>query len=470
MTLPSISGNLLNFTIGSYTSVTLSSAVTIGTNGSVTLGTSSNLYLNGYTLSSSVSVSSVITVTGASAASSIIYGGVDASTSGTGRISIWGGSDAVRSTISNLTFTKSTNSSVRINAEGYANITNCTFTGNSATNGGAINIGGTGDLTLSSSTFTNNTATSDGGAIYNFGSLSLNGGNIDFSGNTAVTNSKAIYNAITLNVSGGMNVRDISAVPDQQIYNATAKTITLTGDATFTNFTITNDGTASLVIGAHTLTLNNTTITGTLTGSATSNLSIIGSHKLTGNITLYDLTLGDASKLYLDGKTLFLTHSATGYATSPTSIIYGGVDADTAGIGLIKIGSGIGTLAAPVTISTLTIAKCSDSATHIDTNAYLSISNCIYTYNVKTAAGTMDGGAIYVAEDGANGGHLTVSNTEFTHNSVTANPAAENHGGAIWVGNNATASVSNCTFSYNSANYGGDIKHYWRQWESYSGR
>lgn len=85
-----------------------------------------------------------------------------------------------------------------------------TFEGNSAQNGGAVYNASNKNLTIyGDSTITKNTATSEGGAVYNAGTLTLDttNGDITFSGNKANTNvANDIYNSGTLKISGGKTV------------------------------------------------------------------------------------------------------------------------------------------------------------------------------------------------------------------------------------------------------------------------
>lgn len=85
-----------------------------------------------------------------------------------------------------------------------------TFEGNSAQNGGAVYNASNKNLTIyGDSTITNNIATSEGGAVYNAGTLTLDttNGDITFSGNKANTNvANDIYNSGTLKISGGKTV------------------------------------------------------------------------------------------------------------------------------------------------------------------------------------------------------------------------------------------------------------------------
>ncbi len=179
-----------------------------------------------------------------------------------------------------------------VNNEGTLTITSSIFTNNTATNGGAIqnnvNPSYTGNLTVTGSIFTNNTATksyggalyntagsayvtsntfknnnakSDGGAIYNGDTLvvnkstftsnnATNGGAIQNTGTTTInncsftinnaTNGGAILNYITLNVTDS-TFTDNSATNGGAIYNYDTGTLNVTS-STLTNNKATNGG------------------------------------------------------------------------------------------------------------------------------------------------------------------------------------------------------------------------------------
>ncbi len=95
--------------------------------------------------------------------------------------------------------------------DGYVKVTDSTFTSNSAENGGAIynhkGTSQTGSVYLSNTTFTDNTATTAGGAIYNEGTLTLSGTQ-KFIGNTATLKGGAIYNSGTLTIGDGAFFQD----------------------------------------------------------------------------------------------------------------------------------------------------------------------------------------------------------------------------------------------------------------------
>lgn len=100
--------------------------------------------------------------------------------------SVFNIASGVNITIINITFTNETNDNGgAIINHGYLTVINSCFTYNTASsNGGAIYNDNTGVLTLIANNFTNNTATNFGGAIYNDGTLN------------------AIYNNFTNNLGG----------------------------------------------------------------------------------------------------------------------------------------------------------------------------------------------------------------------------------------------------------------------------
>ena len=89
---------------------------------------------------------------------------------------------------------------------GTANNLAGTYNSNTAANGGAIyNAGTISDL---AGTYTSNSATANGGAIYNAGTVTVtssNGANTTFSGNQANGISNALYNSGTVNMNAGAN-------------------------------------------------------------------------------------------------------------------------------------------------------------------------------------------------------------------------------------------------------------------------
>lgn len=121
-----------------------------------------------------------------------------------------------------------------INSTGTATVTNCIFDGNSATNGSGIDNSGT--LIVTNSIFFNNTSTSIGGGIYNRST-----GNLNISGSTLSANSATLggglFNHGTL-FSTGCTISANSAVAGGGLYSDDSSTLincTLTGNTASTS-------------------------------------------------------------------------------------------------------------------------------------------------------------------------------------------------------------------------------------------
>ena len=154
-------------------------------------------------------------------------------------------------TVNNSTFTSNTadNGNALINyggaicnEHGTLTVNNSTFTSNTADYGGAIyNYGGT--VTVTDSTFTNNTANNYGGAIFNNDStLTVN--NSTFTSNTASSYGGAVYNG-----HGTVTVNDSTFTSNTAIYGGaiygndyrSVGTVTV-NDSSFTSNTADNNG------------------------------------------------------------------------------------------------------------------------------------------------------------------------------------------------------------------------------------
>jgi predicted outer membrane repeat protein len=136
--------------------------------------------------------------------------------------------------------------------QGTLTIDGSTFTNNTADNGGAILNEDT--LTIEGSTFTNNTAGYyDGGSIYNQGTLTVN--DSTFTNNTADYYGGAIYNQGTLTVNDSTFTNNTAVYYGGAIYNQ--DTLTIEG-STFTNNTADNGG---AILNEDTLTIEGSTFT-----------------------------------------------------------------------------------------------------------------------------------------------------------------------------------------------------------------
>ena len=92
---------------------------------------------------------------------------------------------------------------------GKVNINNSILSENSASSGSAISNNDTATITITDSTFTGNSASRQGGAIYNYGTVNIiaDAADTTFTGNTAGGVSNALYNATTVNLNAdGANI------------------------------------------------------------------------------------------------------------------------------------------------------------------------------------------------------------------------------------------------------------------------
>jgi predicted outer membrane repeat protein len=187
-------------TLASDCTITLSSALpeltgtlTINGNGATisgddqyqvfSVGSGGHLTLNGFTITDGFTTGhggGIWNFSGTLIINNSIITGNSSDSSG-GGIANQGTLTITNSTVSNNTVAAQSGGGI-YNGEGAsATITDSTFSGNTATDGGAIQS--FGDLTITGSTFSNNTASAIGGAIFNYGTLTASSST--FSGNTA---------------------------------------------------------------------------------------------------------------------------------------------------------------------------------------------------------------------------------------------------------------------------------------------
>ena len=172
-------------------------------------------------------------------------------------------------TITNTTFTSNESgtwggaissrgiSSAQPGAASSLSIVGGTFDSNSAVYGGAVanslkNVLDGEEITkygaqISGAAFTGNTATADGGAIYNIGDITFAGTN-SFNGNTAGGVANDIYNAGTLNFADGSETTmDGGVTGDGVLTIASGATLNL-GTASVTQAAMTLDGTLNATL------------------------------------------------------------------------------------------------------------------------------------------------------------------------------------------------------------------------------
>jgi len=135
-------------------------------------------------------------------------------------------------------------------------VTNTTFSGNSASDGGGIRNYGT--LNVSNSTLSGNSATISSGGIFNGGTLTAT--NTTFSGNSATIHGGGILNYGTLNVSSSTFFSN-TATSGGGINNQAMLTVTNT---TFSSNSASSGG--GIYNSGGTTTLKNTIVTNSPTG------------------------------------------------------------------------------------------------------------------------------------------------------------------------------------------------------------
>ena len=185
--------------------------------------------------------------------------------------SSYGGALYVTNGALNITNSSFTNNSsyyaggaVSVKLAGLVNITGSTFTGNSSgnsNNGGAVNVDGN-DVSVTSSTFSANTASGYGGAINASGALTLS--NSTFTGNSA-------------RAGGGV----------------VAGSVTATSTTFSTNTTTSSNGYGGAIRSSGAVTLNNSSFTG--------NSAFAGGGVVAGSVTATSTTFSQNQATYLAG-------------------------------------------------------------------------------------------------------------------------------------------------------------------------
>ncbi|MCL2538634.1 MAG: autotransporter outer membrane beta-barrel domain-containing protein [Alphaproteobacteria bacterium] len=304
---------------------------------------------------------------------------------------------------------------------GYENslfITDSTFENNIAYgNGGAVYTTANATTTINGSSFTSNTANATsgfGGAIYTElgGTVSLT--NTDFTTNSAFDGG-AIYNLGSMTISGGtflqnQSFQSLASTGGGAIFNA--------GTLNISGAEFTQNSTAGGGYGGAILNTGNLTVTGgsfaqntANSGGAINSLGSAGALNVTGVLFDNNTASSSGGAIAAEQGTVTIDQSTFTNNTAAT----GGAISD------------IGTLSAPATIN---------------------ITNSIFDNNTAT---TSRGGAIYVSN---NGSVLNVSGSSFTNNKSLN--ASNGYGGAIFNILGATT-INNSYFEGNSANNGGAL-------------
>ena len=199
-------------------------------------------------------------------------------------------------------------------------ITNANFSGFSSKTGGVIDANG--NLELTSTSFTNNTAAADGGAINAAGNTTItdasftnnsaatNGGAINAAGNTTITNATFSNNSAATN-GGAINAASNTTITDASFSNNTAAAdggaINSASNTTITNATFSNNSAAAN--GGAINAAGNTTITdasfsnnSAVSGGAINHAQLIDISSGLGMSNSFDITYGDKSITYHAGE------------------------------------------------------------------------------------------------------------------------------------------------------------------------
>ncbi len=316
-----------------------------------------------------------------------------------------------------------------------ATANNSYFYKNSASYGGAIQVGSTSTYSSTNTVYSNNTASIYGGAIYNLGTASIIGGSFD---NNQVSST-------TAGASGGA------------IYNESLANLTI--DGTTFNENSRTGSTSSYVSGSGGGAIINKGIANISNAEFTKNksaqrggaiLNFIGEIDI-DNTTFDQNTTQWGGAFYNGGH---IDGDATGYAKITDSTFTNNVG--TSGGGAIY-----SSLYSEITISGSNFEKNSSLIGGAIYNHYpssiLSIKDSYFANNYTIdSAVAISGGAIQ------SGGSLTIDNTSFINNKVSATTSNSNlQGGALRL--EGTATISNAIFdgnsvvSYNKAAQGGAI-------------
>ena len=166
------------------------------------------------------------------------------------------------------------------NNSGTLTVTNSTFSGNSAGYpGGGIANGGT--LTVTNSTFSGNSA-GEAGGIYNFGLATVT--NSTFSGNSVLGGSSGIFNSGTLTVTNSTFSGNSAVSGGGSIYNSFSGTVTVT-NSTFSGNTASGGGGGIYNNSSGTVTVTNSIVANSTPGGNCAGAVTDGGHNIDDGTT-----------------------------------------------------------------------------------------------------------------------------------------------------------------------------------------
>lgn len=232
------------------------------------------------------------------------------------------------------TVTNGQGGAIYVNSGAITNLSNASFDGSKATNGGALYLAN-GTATLTNVTFSANSATAAGGAIFAAGTLNID--RTSFLNNTAVQHGGAIRSSATLNISNTIFSRN--SVSSTSAYYGGAVYV-YSGTATLSNTTFSKNsigyyktGTVNyggaLYRNSGTLILNNSILSGNSRGGGIAdqlNLNIKASNTLIagGYPTGLNIVNADPAFVDADGDNLALTNCSPAINTGDNNLVIGG--------------------------------------------------------------------------------------------------------------------------------------------------
>lgn len=329
-----------------------------------------------------------------------------------------------------------------VTGESYVTIDGSKFISNSARDGGAIyNDAITekiGNIVLSNSSFTGNTATQYGGAVYNTGTLTVNGGS-SFTGNTATAErGGAIYNTGTLNINGTADNYITFDSNTARVGGAVSASIGATTNIDYAKFTNNSStGWVGAVDSKGILTINHSEFIGN-NGGAYWGAVMSGSDAVSADIrntTFKNNTAGEVGAVSLcsTDNTLVNVHFIGNKATS--------TDAGADGTGALFLGSvsatGIGN---SLTGSEFTNNESALAAGALGTRTFkagnnkdakLDINNTTFTGNKAATVGGAIDNYIYGSAIAGHTDAAFIKDSSFTSNSAANGGAVYNHKGVI---------------------------------------
>ena len=311
-------------------------------------------------------------------------------------------------------------------------ISNTTFSNNKLT--GANSTGGglysSGTATITNGIFKSNTA-SNGAGIYNTGSLISTG--TSYTGNIATGNGGAVYNSNQANGATFSNVKfgdeteagKNSAVNGGAIYNTANSKVTIKDNTSFNNNTATKSGGGLYNLGTADI-QNGTTFTGNTAGENGAGVYNAGTYTTTGTTYTNNTATNNGGAISNAGT----LNVSNGTFTSNNAVN---------GAGIYNSANSTVTIKDNSAINNNTATKGGGGLYNLGT---ADIQNGT-TFTGNTAG--ENGGGLYA------GGQTTINGAKFTNNSATL------AGGGLYVAEGITATDTNSTYEGNTAANGAGV-------------